>query len=66
MFREPQVASVGTTRGDHVVTGVHRIDGRRLLTSARRPERLGTPVPAAGTNESVIVVARALGPVTGE
>jgi hypothetical protein len=65
VFSEPQVASVGTAEADHVLTAVQRIEGCGLSANegATRP---GRRPPAAGTNESVIVGAVALGPVTGK
>jgi pyruvate/2-oxoglutarate dehydrogenase complex dihydrolipoamide dehydrogenase (E3) component len=65
VFSEPRVASVGTTRGDHVVMAVQRIEWRRS-TYERRSNRPGLLTAAAGTNESVIVGAIALGPDAGE
>ena len=65
VFTDPQVASVGTTSGDQVVTAVHRIEGGRLSTY-ERPKRPGLLKLAAGTNESVIVGALAVGPEAGE
>ena len=65
VFTDPQVASVGTTSGDQVVTAVHRIEGGRLSTY-ERPKRPGLLKLAAGTNESVIVGAVAVGPEAGE
>jgi pyruvate/2-oxoglutarate dehydrogenase complex dihydrolipoamide dehydrogenase (E3) component len=62
VFTDPQVASVGTTSGDQVVTGVHMIAGGTRSTCARR----GLLEPAVGTNESVIVGALAVGPEAGE
>jgi pyruvate/2-oxoglutarate dehydrogenase complex dihydrolipoamide dehydrogenase (E3) component len=65
VFTDPQVASVGTTSGDHVVTAVHRIEGGRLSTY-ERPKRPGLLKLAAGTNDRVIVGAVAIGPEAGE
>jgi hypothetical protein len=62
VFTDPQVASVGTTSGDQVVTGVHMIAGGKRSTCARRD----LLEPAVGTNESVIVGALAVGPEAGE
>ena len=65
VFTDPQVASVGTTSGDHVVTAVHRIEGGRLSTY-ERPKRPGLLKLAAGTTDRVIVGAVAVGPEAGE
>jgi pyruvate/2-oxoglutarate dehydrogenase complex dihydrolipoamide dehydrogenase (E3) component len=65
VFTDPQVASVGTTSGDQVVTAVHMITGGRLSTY-ERPKRPGLLKLAAGTNERVIVGALAVGPEAGE
>jgi pyruvate/2-oxoglutarate dehydrogenase complex dihydrolipoamide dehydrogenase (E3) component len=65
VFTDPQMASVGTTNGDQVVTGVHMIAGGRLSTY-ERPERPGLLDLAAGTKERVIVGALAMGPAAGE
>jgi pyruvate/2-oxoglutarate dehydrogenase complex dihydrolipoamide dehydrogenase (E3) component len=64
VFTDPQVASVGTTSGDQVVSAVHRIEGGRLSTY-ERPKRPGL-LKLAGTNERVIVGAVAVGPEAGE
>jgi pyruvate/2-oxoglutarate dehydrogenase complex dihydrolipoamide dehydrogenase (E3) component len=65
VFTDPQVASVGTTSGDQVVTAVHKIEGGRLSTY-ERPKRPGLLKLAADTNERVIVGALAVGPEAGE
>jgi pyruvate/2-oxoglutarate dehydrogenase complex dihydrolipoamide dehydrogenase (E3) component len=65
VFTDPQVASVGSTSGDQVVTAVHRIEGGRLSTY-ERPKRPGLLKLAAGTKEGVIVGAVAVGPEAGE
>jgi len=65
VFTDPQVASVGTTCGDQVVTAVHMIEGGRLSTY-ERPKRPGLLKLAAGTKERVIVGALAVGPEAGE
>jgi pyruvate/2-oxoglutarate dehydrogenase complex dihydrolipoamide dehydrogenase (E3) component len=65
VFTDPQVASVGTTSGDHVVSEIHRIEGGRLSTY-ERPKRPGLLKLAADTKEGVIVGAVAVGPEAGE
>ena len=63
VFTDPQVASVGTTNGDQVVTAVHRIEGGRLSTY-ERPKRPGL-LKVAATKDRV-VGAVAVGPEAGE
>jgi pyruvate/2-oxoglutarate dehydrogenase complex dihydrolipoamide dehydrogenase (E3) component len=65
VFTDPQVASVGTTSGDQVVTAVHMIEGGRLSTY-ERPKRPGLLKVAAGTKDKAIVGAVAVGPEAGE
>jgi pyruvate/2-oxoglutarate dehydrogenase complex dihydrolipoamide dehydrogenase (E3) component len=65
VFTDPQVASVGTTSGDQVVSAVHRIEGGRLSTY-ERPKRPGLLKLAADTKDRVIVGAVAVGPEAGE
>jgi pyruvate/2-oxoglutarate dehydrogenase complex dihydrolipoamide dehydrogenase (E3) component len=65
VFTDPQVASVGTTSGDHVVSEVHKIEGGRLSTY-ERPKRPGLLKVAGKTKERVIVGAVAVGPEAGE
>jgi pyruvate/2-oxoglutarate dehydrogenase complex dihydrolipoamide dehydrogenase (E3) component len=65
VFTDPQVASVGTTSGDHVVSETHRIEGGRLSTY-ERPKRPGLLKLAADTKDRVIVGAVAVGPEAGE
>jgi pyruvate/2-oxoglutarate dehydrogenase complex dihydrolipoamide dehydrogenase (E3) component len=64
VFTDPQVASVGTTSGDQVVTAVHKIEGGRLSTY-ERPRRSGV-LKLAATKERIIVGAVAVGPEAGE
>jgi pyruvate/2-oxoglutarate dehydrogenase complex dihydrolipoamide dehydrogenase (E3) component len=65
VFTDPQVASVGTTSGDELVTAVHKVEGGRLSTY-ERPKRSGLLKLAADANENVIVGAVAVGPEAGE
>ena len=65
VFTDPQVASVGTTSGDDVVTAVHMIEGGRLSTY-ERPKRPGLLKLAAGSKDRAIVGAVAVGPEAGE
>ena len=54
VFADPKVASVGTAKGDQVLTAVHMIEGARgsVLGRTWRPCFLGG---ADGTKESAIV-----------
>jgi pyruvate/2-oxoglutarate dehydrogenase complex dihydrolipoamide dehydrogenase (E3) component len=65
VFTDPQVASVGTTSGDHVISETHKIEGGRLSTY-ERPRRPGLLKLAADTKEGVVVGAVAVGPESGE
>jgi hypothetical protein len=65
VFADPQLTSVATARGDHVVTGVQRIEAGRG-SRLRRPTRPLLLERAAGTNESVIDGGAAAGPEDGE
>ena len=65
VFTDPQVASVGTTEGDGVVTASFTIDGGRLSTY-ERPRRPGLVKLAADPSRRVLVGAVAVGPEAGE
>ena len=65
VFTDPQVATVGTTSGDGLVTATHRIEGGRLSTY-ERPKRPGILKLAADPGKRVIVGAVAVGPEAGE
>jgi pyruvate/2-oxoglutarate dehydrogenase complex dihydrolipoamide dehydrogenase (E3) component len=65
VFTDPQVASVGRTDGDGVVTGRFEITGGRLSTY-ERPKRPGLVKLAADRDERVLVGAVAVGPEAGE
>jgi pyruvate/2-oxoglutarate dehydrogenase complex dihydrolipoamide dehydrogenase (E3) component len=65
VFTDPQVASVGTTDGDGVVTASFTIDGGRLSTY-ERPRRPGLVKLAAERSRRVLVGALAVGPEAGE
>jgi pyruvate/2-oxoglutarate dehydrogenase complex dihydrolipoamide dehydrogenase (E3) component len=65
VFTDPQVASVGTTEGDGVVTASFTIDGGRLSTY-ERPRRPGLVKLAADGSRRVLVGAVAVGPEAGE
>ncbi|MGI8480393.1 MAG: dihydrolipoyl dehydrogenase family protein, partial [Gaiellaceae bacterium] len=65
VFTDPQVATVGTTSGDGLVTATHRIEGGRLSTY-ERPKRPGLLKLAADPGNRVVVGAVAVGPEAGE
>ena len=65
VFTDPQVASVGTTEDDGVVTASFTIDGGRLSTY-ERPRRPGLVKLAADPGRRVLVGAVAVGPEAGE
>jgi pyruvate/2-oxoglutarate dehydrogenase complex dihydrolipoamide dehydrogenase (E3) component len=65
VFTDPQVASVGTTSGDGVVTARYEIVGGRLSTY-ERPRRPGLVKLAADRSRRVLVGAVAVGPEAGE
>jgi pyruvate/2-oxoglutarate dehydrogenase complex dihydrolipoamide dehydrogenase (E3) component len=65
VFTDPQVASVGTTSGDQVVTSSHRIEGGRLSTF-ERPKRTGLLKIGADPEARILVGAVAVGPEAGE
>jgi pyruvate/2-oxoglutarate dehydrogenase complex dihydrolipoamide dehydrogenase (E3) component len=65
VFTDPQVASVGRTRGDGLVTASFEIAGGRLSTY-ERPKRPGLVKLAADPEESALVGAVCVGPEAGE
>jgi pyruvate/2-oxoglutarate dehydrogenase complex dihydrolipoamide dehydrogenase (E3) component len=65
VFTDPQIASVGTTSGDQLVTATHLIEGGRLSTY-ERPKRPGLVKLAADRDGGVLVGAVAVGPEAGE
>ncbi|HET7744827.1 MAG TPA: NAD(P)/FAD-dependent oxidoreductase [Gaiellaceae bacterium] len=65
VFTDPQVASVGRTSGDDVVTATYEIAGGRLSTY-ERPRRNGLVKLAADRERRVLVGAVAVGPEAGE
>ena len=65
VFTDPQVATVGTTTGNGLVTATHRIEGGRLSTY-ERPKRPGLLKLAADPDQGVLVGAVAVGPEAGE
>jgi pyruvate/2-oxoglutarate dehydrogenase complex dihydrolipoamide dehydrogenase (E3) component len=65
VFTDPQVASVGATSGERVVTARYEIAGGRLSTY-ERPRRPGFLKLAADPERRVLVGAVAVGPEAGE
>jgi pyruvate/2-oxoglutarate dehydrogenase complex dihydrolipoamide dehydrogenase (E3) component len=65
VFTDPQVASVGRTGGDGVVTASYTIASGRLSTY-ERPRRTGLVKLAADADRRVLVGAIAVGPEAGE
>lgn len=65
VFTDPQVASVGTTTGEGLVTASYEIAGGRLSTF-ERPRRNGLVKLAADRERRVLVGAVAVGPEAGE
>jgi pyruvate/2-oxoglutarate dehydrogenase complex dihydrolipoamide dehydrogenase (E3) component len=65
VFTDPQVASVGTTQGENLVTARYEITGGRLSTY-ERPRRNGLIKLAADPERRVLVGAVAVGPEAGE
>ena len=65
VFTDPQVASVGRTGGDDLVTASYEIAGGRLSTY-ERPRRNGLVKLAADRDRRVLVGAVAVGPEAGE
>jgi pyruvate/2-oxoglutarate dehydrogenase complex dihydrolipoamide dehydrogenase (E3) component len=65
VFTDPQVASVGTTTEDGLVTTSFEIEGGRLSTY-ERPKRTGLLKLAADPARRVLVGAVAVGPEAGE
>jgi len=65
VFTDPQVATVGDTKSDGLVTATYRIEGGRLSTY-ERPKRSGLLKLAADADRRVVVGAVAVGPEAGE
>ena len=65
VFTDPQVATVGTTEGDELVTARYDIVGGRLSTY-ERPRRPGFVKLAADPARRVVTGAVAVGPEAGE
>ncbi|MEX0850507.1 MAG: NAD(P)/FAD-dependent oxidoreductase [Gaiellaceae bacterium] len=65
VFTDPQVATVGRTKGDGLVAATFRIEGGRLSTY-ERPKRPGLLKLAADSEQGVLVGAVAVAPEAGE
>jgi pyruvate/2-oxoglutarate dehydrogenase complex dihydrolipoamide dehydrogenase (E3) component len=65
-FTDPQVASVGRTSGEGLVTGERRIDKVARASTYERPKRPGFLKVMADPQRGVLVGAVAVGPEAGE
>jgi pyruvate/2-oxoglutarate dehydrogenase complex dihydrolipoamide dehydrogenase (E3) component len=65
-FTDPQVASVGRTTGDGLVTGERAIDAVSRTSTYERPKRPGFVKLVADPERGVLVGAVAVGPEAGE
>jgi pyruvate/2-oxoglutarate dehydrogenase complex dihydrolipoamide dehydrogenase (E3) component len=65
-FTDPQVASVGRTGGDGLVTGERKIDSVSRTSTYERPKRPGFLKVMADRERGVLVGAVAVGPEAGE
>jgi pyruvate/2-oxoglutarate dehydrogenase complex dihydrolipoamide dehydrogenase (E3) component len=65
-FTDPQVASVGRTSGDGLVTGERKIDSVSRTSTYERPKRPGFLKVMADPERGVLVGAVAVGPEAGE
>jgi dihydrolipoamide dehydrogenase len=65
-FTDPQVASVGRTSGDGLVTGERAIDAVSRTSTYERPKRPGFLKLVADPERRVLVGAVAVGPEAGE
>jgi len=65
-FTDPQVASVGTTTGDGLVTGSRRVDQVSRTSTYERPKRAGLLKVFGDPARGVLVGAVAVGPEAGE
>jgi pyruvate/2-oxoglutarate dehydrogenase complex dihydrolipoamide dehydrogenase (E3) component len=66
VFTDPQVASVGTTSGDGLVSGVREIERTSRTSTYERPKRRGLVKLVADPERRVLVGAAAAGPEAGE
>ncbi len=65
-FTDPQVASVGTTDGEGLVSARWRVDETPRASTYERPARRGFVKVVADPNRRVLVGAVAVGPESGE
>jgi pyruvate/2-oxoglutarate dehydrogenase complex dihydrolipoamide dehydrogenase (E3) component len=65
-FTDPQVASVGTTSGDDLVTSTWKVDATARASTYERPKRAGLLKVFADPEREVLVGAVAVGPEAGE
>ncbi len=65
-FTDPQVASVGTTVGDDLVSSSWRVDSTARASTYARPKRPGLLKIFADPKRQVLVGAVAVGPEAGE
>jgi len=66
IFTDPQVAAVGRTEGDGVVTSTWKVDATARASTYERPKRPGFVKLAADPERRVITGAVAVGPEAGE
>ena len=66
VFTDPQVASVGTTSGESLVTSSYAIDSTPRTATYERPKRPGFVKLFADPERRVLVGATAVGPEAGE
>ncbi len=65
-FTDPQVASVGRTEGDGLVSSSYRVDSTARASTYERPKRPGLLKLFADPERGVLVGAVGLGPEAGE
>ena len=66
IFTDPQVAAVGTTEGDGLVSSTWKIDATARASTYERPKRKGFVKLVADPQRRVLVGAVAVGPEAGE
>ena len=66
IFTDPQVAAVGTTEGDGVVTSTWKVEATSRASTYERPKRPGFVKLAADSKRRVLTGAVAVGPEAGE
>ena len=65
-FTDPQVASVGRTGGDELVSSAWKVDSTARSSTYERPKRPGLLKVFADPDRGVLVGAVAVGPESGE